>query len=163
MERITRKIINPALMIAGKIVPQMDHTASKMGAGGTSRGGMCSSTGGIGAFAGGNLNAKCVFTGGSATRADTHITAYGTQMCVRMRDLAAEIVQKFCHIATLRCGSRGIRDLPDKCVCDTNAYLARNYKSHLHLYGCHMILRQEGCTYFSSGRWDTCQRGFAYE
>lgn len=38
--------------------------------------------------------------------------------------------------ATLVGGNRGLRGHPDKCVCDTNAYLAILYKKVCHPSGC---------------------------
>jgi len=38
--------------------------------------------------------------------------------------------------ATLVGGNRGLRGHPDKCICDTNAYLAIHYKKVSHPSGC---------------------------
>ena len=57
----------------------------------------------------------------------------------------------------------GLRDLPDKCVCDTNAYLARNRRSLLHPMRCNLYFGQN-CIKNQHSRMRTrSQRGLAFD
>lgn len=57
----------------------------------------------------------------------------------------------------------GIRDLPDKCICDTNAYLAKNSRNYLHPIGCHYNRAQERKAEHQPGKeWVILQGGAAY-
>lgn len=51
-------------------------------------------------------------------------------------------LQVFTYFSTQLGANWGIRDLPDKCICDTNAYLARNGRKLLHPSGCLYYLNQ---------------------
>lgn len=46
--------------------------------------------------------------------------------------------------ATRLGGIRGLRGHPDKCMCDTNAYLAIFFKRFCHPFGWHLSMWQNG-------------------
>lgn len=145
------------------IVEIMNRIATQMGGSCTQTGGGCTQMGGKNTKMDVQMGGSCTQMGGGCTQMYTQNTADGTQMCVKMIAGIAVKVRQLLRIATQMCGFRGIRDLPDKCVCDTNAYLARIYKNCLHPDGWQTILHPDGCTDFQAGTGNFYQRGPAYE
>lgn len=84
------------------------------------------------------------------------------RLCARGEEAIA-IMHLFFGIYTQMGALRGLRDLPDKCVCDTNAYLARNSRSLLHPMRCLLYFEQDCIKDQHSRMRIRSQRGLAYD
>lgn len=84
------------------------------------------------------------------------------RLCVREKKTAIKR-RLFVCIYTRMGAFRGLRDLPDKCVCDTNAYLARNSRSLLHPMR-YLLYFEQDCIKDQHSRMRIrSQRGLAYD
>lgn len=107
------------------------------------------------------------------TRMYSNLISNGTRMYRKIRNkgnqlgvILAEKMAGMWQIGDISIHSGviwGLRVLPDKCVCDTNAYLARKSRSNLHPDGCHSYFGQEVFKDLYSRRFVKKQRGFAYD